>query len=84
MRGPRSQRSLEQAEIVGEVQLADALGKAGSQHVSAKKLLLFVRLDGYRQKKTAFDEIEILGDLIGMDEVTNARGDRLPGAISNA
>ena len=69
-------------KIVSQVQAPDAFGKTAAQHIGAGKFLFLVRLNRYRQEKTALDEIEVIGDRTGLDEMANAHGDRLLGSGS--
>jgi len=59
----------------------NAFGDTLSYQISGKILLFFSRLQCYRQKETAFDEIEKIFNGPGLDEMADASDNRLIGSI---
>jgi hypothetical protein len=71
----------QQAKIVGEIELAHAFGKTASEQIGSGKLLFTGWSKGHGQKKTALDEIQIVSEIIRLDHMADARGDRLVRSI---
>ena len=71
----------QQTKIVGEIELADAFGKAASEQIGSGKLFIRGWPNGHRQEKAALDEIQIVSEIIRLDKMADARSDRLVGSI---